>query len=125
MKLNQRRNQQCECDKETKCNCKVLRKQKAAKTKHPRHHHHYSKLARAVRFEDLEGYQNRQKRYARLNAFQSPVAEKEGADRYGRENHFQNKRAKPVTSWLHPEFQRQCEKKKKWDPACEVAKHRR
>src|ERR1044071_6090955 len=106
MKLDQRRDQQCKCDKETKCNRKVLRNEEAAKTKHPCHHHHYLKLTRGVRFENFERYQNGQKRYARLNAFESIVAEKNGADRYGRENQFQNKRAKPVTPWLHPELQR-------------------
>src|SRR6266513_4274454 len=124
MKLNQRGNQQCKCDKETKGNRKVLRNEKATKTKHPCHHDHHLKLTRGVRFENLQRYQNGQKRYARLNAFQSIVAEKDRAECQSRENQFQNSRAKPVALWFHPKFHGQCEKKKKRDPAREIAKHR-
>ena len=83
MKLDQCCNQQCERDKEAKSDRKVLRKEKAAKTKHPRHHHHYLKLTRGVRFENFERYQNGQKRYGGLNAFEGSVAKKDGPDRYG------------------------------------------
>src|SRR5437773_4172959 len=124
MKLNQRRNQQCECDKETERDRKVLRKEKAAKTKHPRHHHHHLKLTSRVGFENLQRYENGQKRYGRLNAFESIVAEKDCTERQSHENQFQTSRAKPVTSWLHPEFQYEREKKKKRHPACERAKQR-
>src|SRR6266478_6298742 len=124
MKLNKRRNQQCDCDKETKRDRKVLRKKKAAKAKHPRHHDNHLKLTRRVGFENLQRYQNSQKRYAGLNAFESTVAEKDCTEDQARENQFQNIRTKPVTSWLHPEFQRQREKKEPCDPAREIAKHR-
>src|SRR5438067_3463505 len=124
MKLNKRRNQQCDCDKETKRDRKVLRKKKAAKAKHPRHHDNHLKLTRRVGFENFQRYQNSQKRYAGLNAFESTVAEKDCAEHQARENQFQNSRTKPVTSWLHPEFQRQREKKEPRDPAGELAEHR-
>src|SRR6266850_3195121 len=124
MKLNERRNQQCECDKETKRDRKVLRKKKAAKAKHPRHHDNHLKLTRRVGFENFQRYQNGQKRYAGLNAVESTVAEKDCTEDQARENQFQNSRAKPVTSWLHPEFQRQCEKKERWRPTGEIAEHR-
>src|SRR5436190_15329941 len=124
MKLNQGGNQQCERDKETNRDREILRKEKATKAKHPRHHDHYLKLARGVRFENLQRYQNGQKRYGRLNAFESIVAEKDCTERQSHENQFQTSRAKPVTSWLHPEFQHEREKKKKRHPACERAKQR-
>src|SRR6266446_3901895 len=124
MKLNKRRNQQCDCDKETKRDRKVLRKKKATKAKHPRHRHDCLKLACGVRFENFDRYQNNQKRYRRLNALQSIVAEKDCTEDQARENQFQNIRTKPVTSWLHPEFQRRREKKEPCDPAREIAKHR-
>src|SRR2546421_634121 len=54
MKLNERRNQQCGCDKETKRDRKVLRKKKAAKAKHPRHHDNHLKLTRRVGFENFQ-----------------------------------------------------------------------
>src|SRR6266487_3232002 len=104
MKLPQGRKQKCECEKETKRDRKVLRKEKTAKTKHPRHHDHHLKLTRSVRFENLQRYQNGQKRYAGLNALESSVADEDRAERYRRENQFQNSRAKPVTFWLHPKF---------------------
>src|SRR5437867_1004560 len=124
MKLNERRNQQCECDKETKPDRKVPRKEKAAKAKHPRHHDNHLKLTRRVGFENFQRYQNGQKRYAGLNAFESTVAEKDCTEHHGCEDEFQNSRTKPVTFRLHPEFQRQREKKEPCDPAREIAKHR-
>src|SRR2546430_4608718 len=90
MKLNERRNQQCGCDKETKRDRKVLRKKKAAKAKHPRHHDNHLKLTRRVGFENFQRYQNGQKRYAGLNAFEGAVAEKDCTEHQAREDEFRS-----------------------------------
>src|SRR5947209_20574094 len=100
MKVTHARNQQCERDKETERDRKVLRKEKAAKTKHRRHRHHHLKLTRRVGFENLQRYQNGQKRYGRLNAFESIVAEQGWTERQSHENQIQTSRTTPVTSWL-------------------------
>jgi hypothetical protein len=106
MKLDEGHKQQCECGQETKRDREILGKKKSKKTKHPRHRYQDLELARCVRFQNLERYQNDKKRHTWLNTFQGSVAEEDGRERRTREKHFPNCKAKPVPSWLHPKFQR-------------------
>ena len=78
-----------------------------------------------MRFENLERYEHDKERHGRLNPFQRIVTSKDDEDGHGREHQFENCKAKPVASWLHPEFHCEREQKQARDPGRERTEHGR
>src|SRR6266480_2462131 len=125
LKLDQRRNQQSECGQEAKCNPEILGKEKSTKTKNPSHQNHDLELAGRMRFQDLERHEQDKNRYSRLKAFQGTITDKDANESRECQQQLQNCRAKPVPSWLHPEFQGEGQQKNTWHPAHERTEHGR
>src|SRR5207249_7883384 len=97
MKLDERDEQQREGDKQTECNREILREEKSAEAKNPRHHDHDVKLARGVGLQNLDRRQHDNEGNAGLHPSDRAVAEeKEGQDQ-GYENQFPNQRAETIT----------------------------
>src|SRR5439155_13335869 len=78
-----------------------------------------------MRFQDLERHEQDKNRYSRLKAFQGTITDKDANESRECQQQFQNCRAKPVPSWLHPEFQGEGQQKNTWHPAHERTEHGR
>src|SRR5437660_1246547 len=78
-----------------------------------------------MRLQNLKSDENNKERYGRLNAFQGSVTGQDREECRGREQQLQSCKAKTVTSWLHPEFQRKREQKNPRDPPHQRPEHGR
>src|SRR5205823_5564192 len=104
MKLDERDEQESEGDKQTECNREILREEKSAEAKNPRHHDHDVELARSVGLQNLGRRQQDNQGNTRLEPPKRAVAEeKEGQDQ-GHENQFPNQGAEMITFRFHPEL---------------------
>ena len=75
MKLDKRDDQQSEGDKQTECDCQILRKEKSAQAKNPRHHDHDVELVRSVSFQNFHRRQQHNEGNAGLHSPKRAVAE--------------------------------------------------
>src|SRR6266516_3449319 len=101
MKLDERDEQQSEGDKQTKCNREILRQEKSAEAKNPRHHDHDVELACGVRFQNLDRRQHDNEGNAGLDPPERAVAEEKQGQDQGHENQFPNQGAETITFRFH------------------------
>ena len=116
MKLDERDEQQSEGDKQTERDCQILRKEKSAQAKNPRHHDHDVELARSVSFQNLDRRQQDNEGNAGLHSPKRAVAEEKQEQDQGYENQFPNQGAKTITFRFHPELRGERDQKQQWVP---------
>src|SRR5207249_10799550 len=75
--------------------------------------------------QEPKSHEKNKERKTRLNAFQGTVTGEDCEERRRCEQQPQSCKAKTVTSWLHPEFQRKREQKNPRDPPHQRTEHGR
>ena len=101
----------------------ILRKEKSAQAKNPRHHDHDVELARSVSFQNLDRRQQDNERNARLHSPKRAVAKEKQEQDQGYENQFPNQGAETITFRFHPELRGERDQKQHGYPGQESLKH--
>src|SRR5438270_7669589 len=114
MKLDQRDEQESEGDEETKRDRQILREEKSAEAKNPRHHDHDVELACSVRFQNFDRRQHDNERNAGLDSPDRAVAEEKQGQDQDYEDQFPNQGAETITFRFHPELRGERDQKQQW-----------